>query len=274
MNLRQARLAGSLCLAVVSMAARPALVAGKEPAASVAPSTNEKRPATEPGLPLAIGSVRCSRILYLGNSITLHGPAPHIGWTGNWGMAASAKEGDYVHLLTKKIAAAAGGEPATRVRNIADFERNYDTYDVAARLKEDLAFRPELVIVAIGENVAALKDDEARQRFSTAVQGLLRTLDENGHPTILVRSGFWADAAKDNVLEAAAKEANATFVDIRRLGADPTMSARSERKIDHDGVAGHPGDKGMQAIADAIWKGLESRSGIKPQHPETKTPKD
>ena len=29
--------------------------------------------------------------------------------------------------------------------------------------------------------------------------------------------------------------------------------ARSERMFSHDGVAGHPGDAGMAAIAEAIW---------------------
>ena len=45
------------------------------------------------------------RVLFVGNSITLHGPRPQIGWTNNWGMAASARDKDYVHLLQKKIAA-------------------------------------------------------------------------------------------------------------------------------------------------------------------------
>ena len=41
------------------------------------------------------------RVLFVGNSITLHGPSPKIGWTNNWGMAATARDKDYVHLLQK-----------------------------------------------------------------------------------------------------------------------------------------------------------------------------
>lgn len=209
---------------------------------------------------LHIGSIACGRVLYLGNSITLHGPAEKIGWTGNWGMAASSEAKDYVHLLTGKIAAAAGGEPQVRVKNIAAFERTLDQYDVATELKEELAFRPELVIVAIGENVAALKEDADRDRFRMSLDALLKAINAAGARKILVRSNFWVAPEKDAILRESATAAGATFVDLGELGRDPSMMARSERKIEHDGVAGHPGDKGMKAIADALWAAIEAEA--------------
>jgi alpha-galactosidase len=46
-------------------------------------------------------------------------------------------------------------------------------------------------------------------------------------------------------------------VDISALSKEPANYARSERSFTNDGVARHPGDKGMQAIADAIVEAME-----------------
>ncbi len=211
------------------------------------------------GVDLKIGSLSVNRILFLGNSITLHAPAANIGWTGNWGMAASSEDKDFVHLLTEQIAKAAGGKPKIMVRNIADFERGFETFDIQERLKEELAFRPELVILAIGENCATPDSDEAKNAFSNAMTNLFKTIEKNGNPKVFVRSQFWAEPIKDGLLKAATLKHEHVWVDLKDL-IDESCYARSERKIEHAGVAGHPGDKGMQVIADAIMKAIVSHS--------------
>ena len=215
--------------------------------------------------------IRADKVLFLGNSITLHGPAPAIGWSGNWGMAASAEEKDYVHLVLKAIAKAAGQDPKSTVVNIADFERQFETYDVAVRLKRELAFRADLVIVAIGENVPALTSENAQKAFQASVVRLLKKFQENGHPVIVVRSCFWPEPTKDVRLQAACRAVGGIFVDAGPLGKDPANQARAERKFSHDGVAGHPGDKGMRALADAILNALRQQN-ISPTTPTPKSP--
>ena len=206
-----------------------------------------------------LGRLPASKVLVLGNSITLHGPAPQIGWTGNWGMAATAEEKDFVHLLAADVAKATGVPPELRVRNIADFERGSDTYDAAKELKAELEFSADLIVLAIAENVPEFANDAARDAFAAAVAKLLATLQASGKPAVFVRSSFWPHAVKDAILKQAAADAHATFIDISALGADESNAARSERKIEHAGVAGHPGDKGMRAIADAIFKAMQER---------------
>ena len=65
------------------------------------------------------------RILFVGNSITLHGPRPQIGWTNNWGMAASSLDKDYVHLLQKKIAAVRPDAQCCLLQVAGTFERSF-----------------------------------------------------------------------------------------------------------------------------------------------------
>jgi hypothetical protein len=211
---------------------------------------------------LKIGTLRVGKILFLGNSITLHGPKADIGWEGNWGMAASSREKDYVHQLLNRMSKVAGGTPQIKVRNIADFERQLTDINIGETLKEELDFHADMVILAIGENSASPKTDDERRRFSTALQNLLQQLQQHGEPKIFVRSQFWADADKDRLLKQACQQAGGVFVDLGKLGADPANAAHSERKIEHAGVAGHPGDRGMAAIADALWTAIQEAAKL------------
>ena len=202
--------------------------------------------------PGAGGMPAMKRVLILGNSITLHGPSAQVSWTGNWGMAASAADKDYVHLLIEGLTQRLGERPETMVRNIATFEREHATFNIAEGLREEIGFGADTVVLAIGENVPALKTPEEQKAFRDALAKLLATLRQKSNPAFYVRSCFWADSVKDKILKDVCDEFGGVFVDIGALGKDEKNFARSERKYEHDGVAGHPGDRGMKAIADAI----------------------
>ena len=204
----------------------------------------------------ASAQARYQKVLFLGNSITKHGPKADIDWSGNWGMAASAESKDYVHLVTKALTESSGKAPKTLIRNIADFERSHADYDVAGKLKEAIDFDADLIILAIGENVPALKTPEDQAAFQANVTRLLTALKGNRKPTILVRSCFWENTAKDEALRQACDSIDGQFVNISKLGKDERNYGRSERSFQHAGVANHPGDRGMAAIANALIEAI------------------
>lgn len=204
----------------------------------------------------AFGETSYRKVLFLGNSITKHGPKADIGWSGNWGMAASAEAKDYVHLVTQALTEKSGAAPEILVKNIAEFERAHVGYDVAGKMKEAITFAPDLIILAIGENVHALKTPEEKSQFQSSVTQLLKLMKGDRQPTILVRSSFWANPAKDEALQQACAAVGGIYLDISALSKDERNFARSERPFKHEGVANHPGDQGMAAIAAAIVKAL------------------
>ena len=197
------------------------------------------------------------RILFVGNSITLHEPAPKIGWNGNWGMAASVAKKDYVHLVVTGVEKLVGIRPEFLPVNIADFERAHTGVDVNKRMKEAFAFHPDTVVMAIGENVPVLGTEAAKARFKTALLQLFTALRQNGRAVLIVRSCFWPNTTKDRLLQEACAEVGGTFVDISGLVKAERNFARSERKIPHAGVGHHPGDGGMKVIADAVLASMK-----------------
>ena len=53
-----------------------------------------------------------------------------MGWNYTAGMAASSQEKDYVHLLCGKLRDKFGADVNCRFSNLAEFERNPETYDL------------------------------------------------------------------------------------------------------------------------------------------------
>ena len=140
------------------------------------------------------------KLLILGNSLTRHAPAPQIGWFGDWGMAASTREHDFVHRLSAKLEEA-GVTVDLRFGNVADFERNPAETD-GAYFADDLAFAPDVVVLRICENTPADKYAE----FAAAYESLIRSFRANPCCTVFAVGEYTAKkrAAKPRKLCTAA----------------------------------------------------------------------
>lgn len=184
------------------------------------------------------------KILFLGNSLTAHGPSPAIGWSGNWGMAASDANKDYVHQLAARL----GGVEHTEV-DLYPFETNFRTYNLES-IDGYLLLQPDLIVLQIGDNASDALG------FVQYYKTLVNRLGTRGSPLIVCTSTWWPYPALNQEIKNTCSAPNLRFVDISHLYADPTNIASSERPFSDAGVAMHPGDKGMTAIADALYRAI------------------
>ena len=190
------------------------------------------------------------RVLFLGNSITLHETKPEIGWNYNWGMAASGEEKDYVHLtlqaLRKKY-----GAISYCVCNVGEWEKNYFDENVIKKFDGAKAFAADIVIFRFGENIRQDSFDE--YPLLKYLQAFTEYFTENAK-TIILTDTFWAHDYICNALKQVATQKGYIFVSLADLGEKAENKAIG--LFWHEGVANHPGDLGMQRIAERILQKL------------------
>ena len=192
------------------------------------------------------------RIMFVGNSITLHGIRPEVGWYNTWGMAASDKEKDYVHLIKSNVRKI-HGDASFCICQVADWEANYQNgADMLSRYNAARDFGADVIILRFVENVK--KDGYNSEIFKHQLRTLIKHLDSKGDAKFVFTTGFWKHPADDDLRDLA-KEFNAPCVDLSDLGDDDKMKAIG--LFDHRGVANHPGDLGMKAIAERIFAELK-----------------
>lgn len=189
------------------------------------------------------------KLLFLGNSITRHGKAENLGWSGDWGMAASSKENDYVHKLTSKFCQK-GIKVSVCIANLSDWERTRNMDLLFTKYLSALRFNADYVIVRLGENACL---DKYLSEFELCYGELTDLFSRNGAKIVLTDL-FWEYEPFDNFVAELAKARGYAFAEIHDLGNDDAMKAIG--KFSHNGVAVHPGDKGMAEIAERIFRVL------------------
>ncbi len=183
------------------------------------------------------------KVLVLGNSILKHGPQPAIGWTGNWGMAASGPDKDFISLYTNSLIES-GSYQSVEVesQNIAAWEQDFnhdlmqyvdintDTYD--------------LIVIRLGENVTDL------EHYSQALDNLVNTF-KTENTKVIVTDLIWSSQEKEIIQREFALQKGYQYIPYLTFRDNPTHYAYGQ--YEDDGIEAHPSDLGMIRIADDLF---------------------
>lgn len=197
--------------------------------------------------------------LALGNSITLHGKCDY--WWNRVGMAASSTEKDYFHIVRKHI--------EDQHDEVVAFAYNYSTWEVNAHDRAEtfeiidplLDSSLDLVTIQLSENAADLSTFQ-----SDYIELIEHIKTKCPKAEIMLIDDFWNNK-KSSIKKKVADKTNVRFISLKEirgkkeyecgLGTVVYGDDDSKHIVEHDGVATHPGDKGMQYIADAVIKELD-----------------
>jgi hypothetical protein len=184
-------------------------------------------------------------VVIIGNSMTFAPANEQIGWYGNWGMAASAEDSDYAHILFKRLQSYQSS-CTLAVKNTGGFETEYKNYDIKAKLGDLIDKAPDLVIIKIGENVIQSTLDTAafHAKFLELINAFRRS---NPNVKIIACGTIWSIPKVENLMQSVDSYVSLAFI-------TKDVSNLAYGKFSDPGIEQHPGDKGMKAIADEVWK--------------------
>ena len=192
-----------------------------------------------------------TKVLFVGNSITLHGILPDIGWHWQFGMAASAEENDYVHLIMKKFTET-DSNAVFKIAQVAKWERGYKNgSDYLENYKDARDFNADIIIMRFIENCP--HDNFDNEAFKREYIKLLEYFNPSGKAKVVITTSFWKHKGDSTIMEIG-EELGYPVIYLGDLGEDDEMKAIG--LFEHSGVANHPGDKGMAAIAERIMEKL------------------
>lgn len=194
------------------------------------------------------------KVMFIGNSITIHEPKEEIGWIKKCGMAASDIDHDYVHIVYRYLLKK---NPKT---SICVFNGGYWELDFINKDKLDVIlnaakeYQPDLIIIRIGENFRKeyMEKHNPYQGFYSLISGL-QLITSNIYMTSL----FWRYDLLDNAISEVANKLNVPLIPITDLGDDRNNMAYSQ--YGDTVYSSHPGDLGMERIAERIINCLKNK---------------
>jgi alpha-galactosidase len=181
------------------------------------------------------------KLVAFGNSITLHLPDASIGWSGVWGMAASAQAKDYAHVT------AAAMNLKVIAMNVGGVESGSNGPDLKAVASAGIDPKT-IVIVELGDNVP--DSDSGVLYFAASYDTLLNAMPS--HLKLVCVSTFWERPSVDAVIKYQCDTHGGLYTYIGDIYTDPNNPDRKVQEYPNPGVNMHPHDWGMAHISSRI----------------------
>ena len=202
-------------------------------------------------------------ILCVGNSLLHHAPSDEVSWDGDWGMAASCAENDYYHILQKLL---------RKKYPDVDFEFcENGVYRFESAIKKDEAedytdifngmfaksldkMTPDIVVLQMGDNCP--HDETSDLAYAHAIKQAVDYFRKINHKITVVMCLPWYGEMIDSKhigTLIAARDTKSPYVDLTVLSTDENKALG---KFSHTGVQSHPGDRGMEKIAETLCSAI------------------
>ena len=189
----------------------------------------------------AFAETKLTDLVVIGNSLTRYNPVPSIGWYGSWGMAASAADKDFSHIV-----AASMNLPLTSANIFAGLELTPATSAGDIPVVASPVRQTTLVVIQLGDNVQL----DILPAFATSYKKLL---DAVKHAQVLICLGTWgADVPRDTIIKDACTARGGRYVFIGDIRTDPASQDTKGAQFADAGVNMHPHDWSMARIAERI----------------------
>lgn len=195
------------------------------------------------------------KTLFIGNSITLHGQCEY--WWGDWGMAASEKDKDYVHAFAGMISRDHNID--VMAVNFSQWETMwYDRSETFSLLRDYLYTDMDMIVIQLGENVTEYETLE--NDFDELLKYITTTCPQTEMYCI---GNIWENEKIDEVKKKVCERYNCTFISLDEIIGQKEYWLGTGKRVkgsdgeyhisNHKGVALHPNDLGMQRIALMLY---------------------
>lgn len=203
---------------------------------------------------LSLRKAQYSKAVVLGNSLTDH--AITETWWGVWGMAATKREYDFVHIMQEGLRAKDPNAEVVPI-HLADWERNFGI-DLDTLIDGRMTSETDLVVIRLCENVPTANIPQFHDALSDLVDYVMEV---SPMAKVVITGEFWNYAPKETILQTVAAEKGVDFIKLNQFDTSAYKESIGHyvygddeeiHEITDAGVAEHPSNIGMLGVANAI----------------------